>query len=303
MSSSGVLSPKIVVVQAQFPKVEEVPTFTHCKNWLYGLLREAVMPKQEGQEVLAVLPEHIGTPWVAVAMNQGGYTEINPQNIRAIAIISWRFFQMALEQASAEFGIWISGCSIRETQGKVYTSNVLMHKGGKWGAYTNKAHLVGLEERLGISPGDEMSCVPTEETPFGVIGVAICLDAFYDDILKELGSRGVQTLLMPSLGITPWDGYEDPAHGSLWQPFAWTKATVSPFAHRTLGRTLQVIANPFATGSWPGMGELTGQSAITIRSNRLRRCPYLGVEGEFAARFHWCAEYPSLGTQVGSIIL
>lgn len=69
-----------------------------------------------------------------------------------------------------------------------------------------KVHLIELEEggALHLNAGD-VGDLRAVATPVGPVGVAICLDAFQDDVVRALREKGAKILVQPSANPQPWD--------------------------------------------------------------------------------------------------
>lgn len=66
-----------------------------------------------------------------------------------------------------------------------------------------KRHLTGgLESRLGLSRALESPRVL--ETPAGRVGVAVCLDGFYGNVIDDLDGLGAEIVVQPSANFAPW---------------------------------------------------------------------------------------------------
>ncbi len=63
----------------------------------------------------------------------------------------------------------------------------------------------GLESRLGLSRGRLEDARPLH-TPAGRVGVAICLDAFFESVVSHFDGLGTQILVQPSANFAPWNG-------------------------------------------------------------------------------------------------
>jgi len=84
---------------------------------------------------------------------------------------------------------------------------------------TGKVNLTGLEQKLLLSNTD-----PSENYPFEVnnhkIGVAICLDGFYDSIVSRYDALGASIIIQPSANFAswnrPWPQDPDLREGEAW---------------------------------------------------------------------------------------
>jgi predicted amidohydrolase len=100
-----------------------------------------------------------------------------------------------------------------------HNTSLIVDAGGVIG-WAHKVHLTrGREERAGLQRGALADLHPVE-TAFGRVGVAICLDAFFEGVVGMLDGRGARILVQPSANDAPWDRPwpPDPARreGAVW---------------------------------------------------------------------------------------
>ncbi|HHY82140.1 MAG TPA: hypothetical protein GX505_05605 [Clostridiales bacterium] len=82
-----------------------------------------------------------------------------------------------------------------------------------------KVYLVpGLEDKDGfdISNGS-LSDLNVIDSPFGRLGIAICLDSFQEDVVGNLAAHGAEILIQPSANCKPWLREEQEG----WMESAW----------------------------------------------------------------------------------
>lgn len=135
-------------------------------------------------------------------------------------IIAKTYFA-TLSQAAQKYGVWIVGGSVvlphyDITAGRVvwqngyrsphvYNSSFLFDPKGRVIGRQDKVHLIDLEREaaLDLTPGSVRN-LQSFPTPFGRIGIAICLDAFEDDVIEALQASGAEILVQPSANPGPW---------------------------------------------------------------------------------------------------
>lgn len=129
---------------------------------------------------------------------------------------------------------------------------------GTWIGATDKVFLTpGVESRIGLSRGRIEDLCPLV-TPLGPVGVAICLDAFYDEVIARLDGLGTRILVQPSANLADWSR-PWPADPSLREGEAWWRHGL-PRAVR--GRlSLRYGVNPMMVGSALGLRP-RGRSSI-----------------------------------------
>jgi predicted amidohydrolase len=88
-------------------------------------------------------------------------------------------------------------CPLVERKGEtLYNSAILIDREGAIvGAY-HKVHPTISEIESGITPGTE---TPVFETDFGRIGIAICYDLNFRDVIEGLADRGAEIVFFPSM--------------------------------------------------------------------------------------------------------
>ena len=129
---------------------------------------------------------------------------------------------------------------------------------GSWIGVTDKVFLTpGAESRIGLSRGRIEDLRPLV-TPAGLVGVAICLDAFHDEAVARLDGQGTRILVQPSANLADWSR-PWPADPSLREGEAWWRYGL-PRAVR--GRpSLRYGVNPMMVGAALGLRP-RGRSSI-----------------------------------------
>lgn len=112
-----------------------------------------------------------------------------------------------LGQMAQRYGVWLVGGSIpmRAKQGgKVRAACLIMDNEGNQVARYDKihlfdVHLVETDERYvesnTIEPGEELVTV---ETPFGVLGIAVCYDLRFPELFRKLMEKGAEIFAVPA---------------------------------------------------------------------------------------------------------
>jgi predicted amidohydrolase len=141
--------------------------------------------------------------------------------------------------------------------GRARNVSLVVDAGGVIG-WVAKVHLTpGRERRVGLERGRVADLHPFE-TPVGRVGVAVCLDAFFEGVVGTLDGRGAQVLVQPSANDAPWDRPwpGDPARreGDVWLE--------DGLRARLQGRSrLRYGVNPMMVGDLLGMRP-RGRSSI-----------------------------------------
>ncbi len=88
---------------------------------------------------------------------------------------------------------------------RVYNTAYLFGPDGKIIGKQTKVHLIDLEQQAALDLAHGwLDDLQVYDTPAGRIGIAICLDAFQDDVVSALAQQGAQILVQPSANPGPW---------------------------------------------------------------------------------------------------
>lgn len=142
------------------------------------------------------------------------------------------------------------------TEYNVYNTSYVFDQYGRVVGKQDKIDLIELEREaaLNLTPGafENLSVI---ETPVGTIGIAICLDAFSDEITERLAALGADILVQPSANPGPWNE---------WQQTDWLRSNQLMVGEHQ--RFLYGI-NPMLTGPLWDI-EFFGQSSIAASTQR-----------------------------------
>lgn len=134
----------------------------------------------------------------------------------------------------------------------------LFGPGGAWLGGGDKVHFTaGLEARLGLVPGRAEDLRPVA-TPLGAVGVAVCLDAFHDELVARLDGQGARVLVQPSANFADW-GRPWPADAAMREGEAWL--TYGLRRALTGRQHLRAGVNPMLVGEVLGV-RASGRSSI-----------------------------------------
>ncbi|CAF1191415.1 unnamed protein product [Rotaria sordida] len=142
-------------------------------------------------------------------------------------------------------------------------------------ASRDKYHLTSEEiELLQLTPGklEENRVIEPNN-----LCIAICLDAFFLDILSYLDSQNCTILIQPSYNVAMWASNIS-SESSVWQPLDWTTGPLALFEKT---RNIQFSINPMVTGNLFSDMIVDGQSTInqrlSSRTRPLQRQDYLYI--------------------------
>ncbi len=250
------------------------------ENKIMSIMDQIRQKSGEGR-LLVVFPEHIGTfcimcnapervwsqksftrasislvmhNWVAVAHYMLSY-RVSP--VRALFLAKAaeieRIYLSTFAKAAREYGAWIIAGSATLRWGetkRIYNSSPVITPTGDVIYRQHKVNLVEMEDKGGLNlepaPLNYMSVV---QSPFGDLGIAICLDAFEDEVRQRLMGLGAQILVQPSANNGPWNE---------WQQQDWLR---SSFAAVAQNKEFDLAINPMLVGNFLDV-EFEGQSSI-----------------------------------------
>jgi hypothetical protein len=170
-----------------------------------------------------------------------------------------------------------------------YNQAVLYDPEGELLMRTRKVHFVELEEELlQLEHGavEEINVFPINGA---IAGVAICLDAWYDDVLSRLRGLGANLLVQPSANSAMWGGSE-----SYWEPDAWYG---SAWTAVHSGPEFLFGVNPMLTGNLFEI-PFDGQTSIITGEAGQPMQGYIGTEYRdgFLSLAPWVIDDPCAGT-------
>ncbi len=242
------------------------------------------------EQLLVVFPEHIGTfcllcnasdrVWsktsfahaskallmqnaVAVA-HQMIVHRVSP--VRALFLVRAkeleRIYLTAFTNAARKYGAWIVAGSATLRWGqtsRIFNTSPVITPTGLVQFRQHKVNLVDMESQQGLdlepAPFNYVSAV---QSPFGNLGVAVCLDAFHQEIRERLGDLGADILVQPSANNGPWNE---------WQQADWLRSSFQAVADQ---KKFKIAINPMLVGSLWDM-EFEGQSSIIDQDGYVAR--------------------------------
>ncbi len=107
---------------------------------------------------------------------------------------------------------------------------------------------------VAASPAD----VRTFPTEFGSVGIALCFDAFHDDVMSRFAAQGARFIAQPSANPRVWDEWQ----AADWKRGLWQKIQDYP--------ALQYGINPMMVGylfAWDDELSCQGRSAIVTKTD------------------------------------
>lgn len=139
----------------------------------------------------------------------------------------------------------------RKTIGKdVYNVSYFFEPDGNIIGKQKKVYLVDFEGKAGfdLSSGS-IEEISVFDTPFGKVGIAICLDAFKEDVCEKLSDAGADILIQPSANNGVW---------SEWQQNDWLNGS---YLASQIRKKFKYALNPMMNGNILDLS-FEGQSSI-----------------------------------------
>lgn len=157
----------------------------------------------------------------------------------------------------------------RPLDNKVYNISYLFAPDGSIIGRQKKVYLIDLEgpQGLDIQPA-KLSELKVFNTPMGKIGIAICLDAFKQDVLNQLKKQGADILVQPSANPDPWT-YEQRED---WLNGAWHAVAKQ--------KMFKYAINPMMTGNILDL-QFYGQSSIIASDMHISGPNYLELHNTY----------------------
>lgn len=271
-------------------RAEDYYTEEAFQEKIMGLMAEVRQKSGEGP-LLAVFPEHIGTfcllcnesdrIWSSKSFAQAISRLIQAHFVavsqhKLFKRVSWakallmaksaeaeQIYISTFQKAAREYEAWIvAGSSVMrwgETN-RVYNTSPVVTPSGDVIYRQHKMYLVDMEGKSGLdlnsAPFNYMSVV---KSPFGRLGVAICLDAFYEEVWQRLQLLGAKILLQPSANNGSWNE---------WQQEDWLR---SSYKAVYLEKKFDLAINPMLVGnlwdlSFEGQSSIINQTGYAARA-------------------------------------
>jgi len=153
--------------------------------------RELLLQLAGADVDLAVLPEMFCCPYANECFRSYG-EEAGGE--------AWQM----LSRTAAELGIYLVGGSIPELEGeRVYNTSFVFDRTGHQIARHRKAHLFDINVTDGqyfresdtLSHGNEITVFDTD---FGRVGLCICFDMRFQELVKAMGDHGAELIVVPA---------------------------------------------------------------------------------------------------------
>jgi len=135
----------------------------------------------------------------------------------------------------------------------------------------------GLESRGGIAPG-RVEDLPVMRLPWGKLGVAICLDGWYEGVVAHLDAAGAQVVVQPSANDADW-ARPWPPDARVSEGEAWLTRGMNARLQERVNLVYGV--NPMLVGDAFGFRP-RGRSSVLANASAVRHAWAEGLSGVVA---------------------
>ena len=223
-------SARLVAVQMQY-RLEDYRSVEAFRERVLGAICAVRQCAPEG-DLLVVFPEDVGLGLIftqdfecvqtAKTMVEAGLRLMERHQIDAFAIEGGfaaatrmllctlspfveRVYHEVFSEAAQVGSAWVVAGSAPIGQGEcVHNVCYTYSPNGERVLVQRKINLVPLEQEAGLNLCAAPRELPNVNTPAGKLGVLICLDGFYHELIDQHAERGVRILAMPSFNPLPW---------------------------------------------------------------------------------------------------
>ena len=227
-----------------------------------GAVKDCVRWREAGM----ILAQHYGQDVVQYCHKFG----VSPTRglLLALSAKVHDVYVRTFSQAAAEYRCYVIAGSAalpdfidgKPRDGNVYNVSYFFAPDGSLIGTQKKVHPFeeeGTPEGLDLvaAPSVDVRAFPTE---FGNVGIAICLDAFQDDVMGALVTQGASIIAQPSANPHEWDEWQ----AADWKRGIYQKVQDTP--------VLQYGVNPMMVGylfAWDDELSCQGRSAIVTKTD------------------------------------
>jgi predicted amidohydrolase len=173
-----------------------------------------------------------------------------------------RIYLGAFTQAAKKYEAWIVAGSATLRWGqtsRIFNTTPVITPTGRVLYRQHKVNLVDMEGKAGLDlAAAPLNYVSAVQSPFGNLGIAICLDAFDLEVRERLMNLETDILLQPSANNGPWNE---------WQQEDWLRSSFEAVAQK---HEFRLAINPMLVGSLWDIG-FEGQSSIIDHQGYVQR--------------------------------
>ena len=136
---------------------------------------------------------------------EGGFASATRALLRTLSPFIERVYHETFAEAARTAKAWVVAGSAPIAQGEcVFNVCYTYNPKGERILVQRKINLVPLEGEVGLNLCPAPRELPVVDTPAGKLGVLICLDGFYHELIDHHAKRGARIIAMPSYNPLPW---------------------------------------------------------------------------------------------------
>ncbi len=181
--------------RADGPATASAPSTSVASGKASALRTVMAMVKEHIDEIRPIVEQTGGSPLEALGICLARRTGPTYQRVFAEAARRHRVFVAA------------GSCPIVQLDGsrpRVYNAGYVFDRSGRLLSTTLKVNPIPLERTLiGISPA-KGHAPPVVSTPIGRVGMAICYDCYFPELIAGMGGKGMQILVDPRADPGRW---------------------------------------------------------------------------------------------------
>lgn len=161
-------------------------------------------------------------------------------------------FMDQLKKLAKKMDTYIVADVVWQAQTGMHDTALMVGPDGREVGRRAKIHITGGEEAVGFTAGPQE--FPVYETPYGEVGLGVCYDYHYLDVVRSLARSGADVMLMPT---------DDDFGGNAWfPPYHASDAVFRAAEHRVA----------FATGAANGVAIVVDPYGRIVAESDINRC-------------------------------
>lgn len=175
-----------------------------------------------------------------------------------------------LRRAARQAGVYVAAGLVEAVDGRIFNSAVLIDPDG--GVLLRHRKIHELDIALGLYSCGSADCLSVTPTPFGVLGLMVCADAFAPGewITRRLAALGAQVLLSPCAWAVP------PGYDQAREPYGrlWKECYGAPARDCRLWIAGASSVGPISAGPWAGWACIGCSLVVGPDGAPVRMAPY-----------------------------
>jgi predicted amidohydrolase len=182
-----------------------------------------------------------------------------------------KFFKGFAEKAK-EHGCYICYGTYEREGRYIFNTAVLINPQGELVGKYRKSHLPIEEDAAGLAPGDSIDVF---DTPIGRIGMVICIESAFPEIMRTVALKGAEIILVPI-----WGGDEDTIRVRAKENGVYVATSSFDMKCMVVNPHGEVLAETFKD---LGTGVATAQCDLDDRTKQ----PWTGNWRSYMKRMRW----------------